>query len=216
MAGFTLDGHLNRTVDLDVCHGCQAIWFDHFENLALAPGGVLKLFQVIGTDRRRPAAAIGDKPCKCPRCQVRLLPTQDRQRNTPFSYWRCPARHGRLITYFDFLREKDFIRMLSEPQLAELRRNVQQINCANCGAPIDLMHASACGHCGAPIATLDLQQIGRAAEELQRKDAAARQPPDYNAVFEAIRMRNQRNESADRTSPDLVEVALRLVSDWLI
>ena len=212
MAAFALEGHLNRTVDLDLCHGCQAIWFDHFENLALAPGGVLKMFQMIGTDRQRPAAAIGDKPCRCPRCQIRLLSTHDRQRNTPFHYWRCPVGHGRLITYLDFLREKDFIRMLSEPQLAELRRNVQQINCANCGAPIDVLHNSACAHCGTPIATLDLQQIGRAVEELRRKDAAAKQPPDYDAVFAAIRLRHQQ---AGNEKTDLVDVALSLVTSWL-
>jgi hypothetical protein len=211
MVAVTLDGHLSRHVDLDICHGCQMIWFDHFENLALAPDGTLKLFQMIGSEQRRAAAATATK-LTCPRCDARLLPTEDRQRNTSFRYWRCPNEHGRLITFFDFLREKDFIRMLSEQQLAELRQSVQQINCANCGGPIDLLRASACPHCGAAIATLDLRQIGRVAEELQHADARAKRPPDYAAVFEAMRARraHERGES-----PDLVEVALKLVSNWL-
>jgi hypothetical protein len=211
MAATALEGHLNRTVDLDVCHACQLIWFDHFENLALAPGGTLKMFQMIGSEPRRGTAAAARK-MKCPRCEVRLLSTHDRQRNTPFRYWRCPADHGRLITYFDFLREKNFIRMLSAQQLAELRRNIQQINCANCGAPIDLMHASACGHCGAPIATLDLKQIGEVAQQLQRAEARAKAPPDYEAIYAALRAGHAR---APTRSPDLVDVAIRLVADWL-
>jgi len=211
MAALTFEGHLGRTVDLDLCRACQMIWFDHFENLALAPGGTLKVFQIIGAEPRR-AAAPPAATLKCPRCAAPLVATEDRQRNTPFRYWRCPAEHGRLITFFDFLREKDFIRMLSTQQLAELRQSVQQINCASCGSPIDLLRESACPHCGAPIATLDLKQIGRVAEELQRADARSKQPPDYDAIFDAIRARNahQRGEP-----PDLVEVALQLVSNWL-
>jgi DNA-directed RNA polymerase subunit RPC12/RpoP len=212
MAATALEGHFNRSVDLDVCHPCQLIWFDHFENLALAPGGTLKMFQMIGGEPRRPTAAT-PRAMKCPRCNARLLSTHDRQRNTPFHYWRCPADHGRLITYFDFLREKNFIRLLTPPQLAELRRNIQQINCANCSAPIDLMHASACGHCGAPIATLDLQQIGEVAEQLQRADARAKAPPDYEAVYAALRQRPARDR---HEAPDIVAVALGLVADWLI
>jgi hypothetical protein len=210
MAAITLEGHLDRQVDLDICHPCQVIWFDHLESLALAPGGTLKLFQVIGSERRRPAETAQKR--RCPRCDVRLFPTEDRQRNTTFHYWRCPVGHGRLITFFDFLREKDFIRTISTQQLAELRRSVQQINCANCGAPIDLLKASVCGHCRTPIATLDLPQIGRVAEELQRADVRHKRPPDYDAIFQAIRARNAHPHGR---SPDLVDVALQLVSNWL-
>ena len=211
MAAVTLDGHFGRVVDLDICHDCEAIWFDHFENLGLAPGGTLKLFQMIGAERTRPAAPLRP-PIKCPRCDARLFATEDRQRNTPFRYWRCPAGHGRLITYFDFLREKDFIRRLSDQQLNELRQSVQQVHCASCGAPIDLLHASACGHCGAPIATLDLKHIGRVVEELQQADARTRQPLDYDALFAAVRSLKDRER---RESPDLLSLALQLVANRL-
>ena len=60
------------------------------------------------------------------------------QRATRFSYLHCPNDHGRLTTFFDFLREKDFIRPLTAEQLQELRQNVQTVNCSNCGAPIDV------------------------------------------------------------------------------
>jgi hypothetical protein len=54
---------------------------------------------------------------------------------------------SRPVGAFDFLREKNFIRPLTPEQIAELRRNIQIVNCSNCGAPIDLARGAACGHC---------------------------------------------------------------------
>ena len=57
---------------------------------------------------------------QCPRCRGRLRLTHDRQRNTSFTYLRCRNGHGRLTTFFDFLREKDFVKPLTAQQLADL------------------------------------------------------------------------------------------------
>ena len=124
MTALTLDGHLGTTVDLDLCATCQVIWFDRLESLRLSPGATLSLFRTIGERKQLSPPPLAD-PLKCPRCDLRLLLTNDRQRNTPFRYRRCARDHGRLITFFDFLREKDFVRPLSARQLAELRANVQ-------------------------------------------------------------------------------------------
>jgi hypothetical protein len=207
----TLDAHLGGQVDIDVCEACQVIWFDQRESLRLTPGATLTLFRLIG-DQPRAAARPGAAPMKCPRCDTRLLLTHDRQRNTPFRYWRCPREHGRLTTFFDFLREKDFIRPLSPQQIADLRRSVASVNCANCGAPVDLAHASACGHCGTALSMLDLQQVGRLAEELREADQRAHQPPGVDALFETIRAEYAgRREDAG----SLVQAGLRVVARWL-
>jgi len=169
METLTCDGHMGTHIELDLCPGCQVFWFDRLESLRLAPGATLRLFRVISERKQVPPGPL-KQPLACPRCDLRLLVTHDRQRNTPFQYWRCARDHGRLITFFDFLREKDFIRPLTPPQLAELRAHVQMINCSNCGAPIDLVHASHCEHCGAAISMLDLKQIERTAAELQQAD----------------------------------------------
>jgi hypothetical protein len=210
MAPQTLEGHLGTHVAIDVCPACQAFWFDHLESLRLSPGATLQLFRMIGAQPRPPGRGFPD-PMKCPRCEIRLLTTTDRQRNTPFHYWRCPREHGRLITFLDFLREKDFIRPLSPRQLAELRQQIQMINCSSCGAPIDLTRASACAHCGAPISMLDLKPLSEASRG--RADQSAPVPePDAAAVFAALRLERDR----DNTSrPGLVETGLRLVSEWL-
>ena len=92
------------------------------------------------------------------------------QRSTRFEYVRCPNDHGRLITFFDFLKEKDFVKPLTKQQTAELRKNVQTINCSNCGAPIDLAKRSDCGHCGSPLSMLDMQQAERLIAQLREAD----------------------------------------------
>ena len=85
-----------------------------------------------------------------------LSTTARRARPSGFEYRRCPEEHGRLITFSNFLREKDFIRPMSAAQLDALRKNLQSVNCSNCGAPIDLAKATVCAHCATPLSTLDV------------------------------------------------------------
>ena len=82
----------------------------------------------------------------------------DMQRSARFEYRGCPDNHGRLITFFNFLREKNFIKPLSPAQMADLRANVQTVNCSNCGAPVDLARGINCSHCSSPLSMLDLNQ----------------------------------------------------------
>ena len=168
-----LDGHLGTSVTIDACLPCQAFWFDTRESLKLSPGAVLKLFRLIGEHALTPSPQTADTPL-CPRCSTRLLLTHDQQRNTRFQYMRCPRDHGHLITFIDFLREKDFIRPLSAQQIEDLRRNVQTVNCSNCGAPIDLTRSSGCGHCGSPLSMLDMKQAGALVAELRASEQPGR------------------------------------------
>jgi hypothetical protein len=185
----TLDGHLGRPVSIDLCLGCQLFWFDQGESLLLAPRSTLRLFRLIGEQAAAKRGAIPPEPA-CPRCGSRLVVTHDKQRNTRFQYWRCDRGHGRLIGFFDFLREKDFIRPLSPEQIEELRRNVQAVNCSNCGAAIDLAHASACGHCGSPLSMLDGEQTKRLIGQLQQADRTDR-PVDPMLPLELARARRE-------------------------
>ena len=165
----TFDAHYGRAVELDLCHGCGLIWFDQRESIALTPGAVLKLFTVLDEhrDQRHPLSA---GIMHCPRCRRPLTATVDRQRATRFSYWRCEADDGRLTTFFDFLREKNFVRPLSPERLAELRRYTPTVNCSACGAPVDLARESACPHCRAPLSMLDPEQVQAAVRDLQRAE----------------------------------------------
>jgi hypothetical protein len=219
----TFDGHLGTSVAIDLCLPCQVFWFDAGESLKLSPVGVLKLFRIIGEQALKPRASAAERP-KCPRCGVRLFATHDQQRNTKFQYLRCAKEHGRLISFVDFLREKDFIKPLSARQIQELRQSVQIVNCSNCGAPIDLTKHIACGHCSSPLSMLDMKQAGalvaelRAAQEPKAIDPALplrleRARRDVDAAFASF----ERSPSwfADVSSGGLVEAGLSALAKWL-
>jgi hypothetical protein len=223
----TFDAHLGRRTVIDICHVCHSFWFDTHESATLTPGSTLKLFRIIGEKIARPERSNGDL-AKCPRCKSRLRRTHDIQRTTRFEYLSCPHSHGRLTTFFDFLREKDFIRPLTPQQIEDLRRNVGSVNCANCGAPVDLIDGAACGHCGTPLSMLDLRQAERLVAQLQKSEDRAHQPVDPALPLELERVRRQTErqfagfrdddvwDSVGRAgmSVDLVSVGLSLVARW--
>jgi Transcription factor zinc-finger len=169
MAAHTFEARLGREVTIDLCPGCQWLWFDQGESLQLQPASTLKLFRIIGEQGARSRRPSPDGML-CPRCEGRLQLAHDRQRNTRFQYWRCGGGHGRLTSVFDFLREKDFIRPLSREELEKLRASVDSVNCSNCGAPVDVGRRSACEHCGSPLSMLDLEQAGRLVAQLRQAD----------------------------------------------
>jgi hypothetical protein len=169
----TLEGHLGTSIEVDLCMSCQAFWFDHRESLQLTPRSTLTLFRLIGEQAGGPGRQLSPA-ARCPRCASRLIRTHDIQRNVRFEYARCSRGHGRLTTFFDFLREKNFIRPLSIDQVEDLRRNLETINCSNCGAPIDLAAHRACSHCGSPLSMLDLRQTRDLVAQLQRADRTDR------------------------------------------
>ena len=224
----TFDAHLGRRVSIDICHACQSFWFDTHESAALTPGSTLTLFRIIGEKLSRPERSNADL-AKCPRCKSRLRRTHDIQRATKFEYLSCPHAHGRLTTFFDFLREKDFIRPLTPQQIEELRRNVQSVNCANCGAPVDLTSGSACAHCGTPLSMLDLKQAEKLVAQLQKAEDRAQQPIDPALPLELVRVRRQTENTfrgfrdddlwvsvaSEVGSFDLVTAGLSLVARWL-
>ena len=42
------------------------------------------------------------------------------------------------MTFFQFLRAKRFVRSLGPAEIRQLREQVRQLNCSNCGAPLDI------------------------------------------------------------------------------
>jgi Zn-finger nucleic acid-binding protein len=224
MEAQALTGHNGRPVTIDLCFPCQSLWFDQHESVALTPASTLTLFRVIGEHTGRPSPTAAEL-ARCPRCKGRLRITSDLQRHTRFQYLRCPNNHGRLTTFLEFLKEKQFIRALTAPQIAELRANVQVLNCSNCGAPVDLAKASACGHCGSPLTMLDLSQARALVEQLQKADRSG-QPIDPALPLNLERARRQTEASFqglvrdtsfldDIAATDLVSAGLTAFARWL-
>jgi len=224
MTAQALVAHNGRALTIDICQPCQSIWFDTRESVALAPASTLTLFRLIGERTARPAPTAAEL-AKCPRCHGRLRLTRDMQRNTRFEYLACPNGHGRLTTFLEFLKEKQFVRALTAPQLAELRATVQTVNCSNCGAAVNLAASSACGHCGSPLSMLDMRQAQALVEQLQKADRSG-QPIDPALPLNLERARRQ-TEAAftglvrdgsfldDIASTDLVSAGLLAFSRWL-
>ena len=206
-----------RQVEIDACQTCRLFWFDAAESISLTPRSVLDLFQyVAGTN------AVASTPLAsrfgCPRCQIGLSLTNDLQRTTRFTYWRCETGHGRLISFNQFLREKNFIRTPSPPELARLRATVKQISCSQCGAPIDLAKDSACTHCSAPISLVDPEGVAKAIQELNAPRAnggpagdasvtrQALSDAQIDALFDQERMRERQGDN------DLLVIGMKAIA----
>jgi hypothetical protein len=204
---------------VDLCGDCQVIWFDAHESLQLTAASTLRLFAAIhaeAPDARHPLP----EQLPCPRCRFPLMLTHDIQRTTRFTYYRCDAGHGRLTPFFQFLREKDFIRPLPPDELRRLKEHVRTVRCSSCGAPIDLETQVACSYCRAPIAILDPEAVRKTVEALEAKDAAHGKV-DVEALVGALvdAQRGPRTSDADRLrggrTVDLVDLGLTTLAALL-
>jgi len=221
MTDWTLDAQLGAHVTIDVCTACQAFWFAPHQSLRLSPGSTLKLMKFIGEHSSTVKPTFSDK-LRCPRCVASLHLAHDMVRSMHFTYWTCAGGHGRFIGFFEFLKEKNFIRALSPQEIEQLKQNVQSVNCSSCGASIDLQTNSVCPFCHAAISMLDMQhqqkmlaQLQQAAEPrpvdpglplklaLARTEASALFPQEDNELWHDVR------------SSDLVQAGLKLVARWL-
>jgi hypothetical protein len=167
------DRKMGGSVALDICFACHGIWFDPYESSSLTPGAVLKLFEEIHEKRDATPRTLADT-CRCPVCRHALVLTHDIERTNRLTYYRCPAGHGRLTTFVQFLSEKNFIRSLSPVEIEKLKAVVKQVRCSSCGAPIDLAHDAQCAYCHAPIAILDADAVQRTIAELSEQERARR------------------------------------------
>jgi DNA-directed RNA polymerase subunit RPC12/RpoP len=204
MSAMTMEAHLSAPVEIDMCTPCQSFWFDKYEDMKLSSGSTLKLMKLIG-ENSSPRAAPYANVLPCPRCGSRLVFTHDLQGSTRFSYWRCPNDHGRFIGFLDFLREKRFIRPMSAQEINELREKIQTVNCANCGAAINLGTESVCPHCGSPISVLDVKQPQQWASEFKQAPEPIKLDP---ALFKF-------ELPEDDSSFSLVHAGLSAFSRWL-
>ncbi len=201
---------LGGEVALDLCFSCQGIWFDEYESLQLAPGGVIDLFKLIHEhrdDQRLPLSS----PLRCPRCNEQLIQSQDRVKSGLFNYQRC-GQHGRFITFGQFMIEKGFVRQLSGAEIKELSVRIGVIRCTGCGAPVDIRKESACSHCRAPIAILDAHAVEAALAGYQQAALKQAAPTDPALLADAIllterersRRQRERGSALDADIGDLL------------
>jgi hypothetical protein len=223
MTTMTLDAHLSTPIAIDLCTACQSFWFDKYESLKLSPASVLQLMKLIG-EHAEAGSPIVPGTLQCPRCSTHLLPTNDIQRATRFSYWRCSNDHGKFIRFLDFLKEKNFICPMPASQIEELKKSIRTINCSNCGASIDLAASSSCTHCGSAISILDTKRAQQTLAQLRQAAEPRRMDPALPLELERVKrdversfgpIESGRDPWGDGSSSDLVQEVFDTVARWL-
>jgi len=210
-------------VEVDLCTDCRVFWFDKGESTQLSASAVIVLFREIhglsAADRRPMSSVPG-----CPRCGTHLVLAHDIVKSGRLTYYRCPNDHGRLTPFYQFLREKRFVRDLGAGELAELRARIRQVSCSNCGAPIDLERSSCCEYCQSPVAILDQDAVEKALREWGTQATAEAAGPDPAKLADAMVLAEKYKTAAQpvvrwneamwrvENGTDLVEACIDLTS----
>jgi hypothetical protein len=209
MEAHVLETHQDAPLTVDLCFPCHAMWFDQTESLLLSASATLELCRLIqtrGAGDRRPLA----NRMSCPRCTGTLRHAHDLTRSGQFFYYRCDAGHGRMTPFFQFLREKHFVRTLSAAEIERLRRVVREVRCSSCGAPVSIERDARCGHCGTAVAMLDPEAVERAVAAL----ADARRPRAEDGLRTArAAARSEELAGSLAGGTDLVVAGLRALSE---
>ncbi len=198
-------------VAVDICYACRAIWFDHMESAQLAAGGVIGLFKKIHAHRddgyhTLPACL------PCPRCRSALKLTHDIVKSGRVSYHRCDANHGRLTTFFHFLREKKFVRNLTPKELVSIKATLAEVRCSGCGGAVDIQRDTACGYCRAPLSVLDAQAVEKALAELSERQARGSDPAQVAAALhQALMVEPARSRKAAASANNETSLTTDLV-----
>lgn len=156
-----LPGQYSGEVEVDFCFGCQGLWFDHMENLKLAPEGIVTMFKAMHAHRDALHQPLADT-LQCPECHGRLAKGFDIVRSGRYITHRCASRHGRFSRFSSFMIEKGFVRQLTRPEIADIAAKVGVISCSSCGAPVDLRKEDACSHCRSALSLLDPLAVEKA------------------------------------------------------
>ena len=211
MESVALATHIGTPVEVDICSPCHVIWFDHMESTSLSPGSVIEMFKRVHAARDSGRNLL-KMVVACPHCATTLKSTTDLAKGGRFSYSRCTGGHGRLISFAQFLSEKNFIRSLQPHEISALSVRVKQIRCSSCGGPISLEADKACTHCGAAISVLDEAAVEKALLALQARETQ-RTTLDPARINEALLSTGTSARRA-RFHPGLQQPQPGLV-DWL-
>jgi hypothetical protein len=190
------DGVYGAPVTINLCFPCYVLWLDKTESILLSARGTLDLFRILHEHCDAPHQSLGGR-LACPRCQRRLSLSQDIGKAGRFTYYSCPAGDGRLTPFSEFLKEKQFVRSLNPAEQARLRADVKSVQCASCGAPVDLSKGFQCAHCGAPITVLDHDAVEKTLRELETAEERYAGDPEEKAM----RARALASMEALRTEP---------------
>jgi len=175
MQRMALAGHYGRSVDLDLCRGCDLVWFDGSETAQLSGPALLELIGAMASSHDLPHEMLR-LDARCPRCDGRLAIVHNQSRWGRSSQLQCRRRHGAYQSFAQFLEEKGLLRPMSRIDRAKLVRDRGRIECVNCGGEIT-KDDERCRYCRSIPSLLDVARLAHALDPLETIE-----PP---AVFRA-------------------------------
>ncbi|MEO7056889.1 MAG: hypothetical protein ABI143_08800 [Caldimonas sp.] len=164
MQRLALPGHYGSCVELDLCPGCDLVWFDLTETAQLTGPALLQLIDTMALSHALPHALLRPDP-RCPRCDGRLATVHNQSRWGHSTQLQCERRHGAYQSFAQFLGEKGLLRPMSRIDRARLLRDKGRIDCVNCGASLDA-HDEQCRSCLSVPSLLDIARLARAVDPL--------------------------------------------------
>ena len=215
-----LPAQYNGEVEIDFCFACQGVWFDHLENLKLAPAAIATVFKEMHRHRDAAHLPLAER-LSCPQCRTRLAQGFDVVRSGRFITHRCGSRHGRFSSFSSFMIEKGFVRQLTKPEIAHIAAKVQAIHCSSCGAPVDLRQEDRCSHCHSALSLLDPQAVEKALQNythvpLRQAAGAPNDVADALVALAKERARAQREDARAAQAGGLLTVDLFSVGLGLV
>lgn len=175
MQRLTLAGHYGHNVDLDMCRGCDLVWFDGSETAQLSGTALLELIGAMVSSHALPHGLLRPD-ARCPRCAGALQIVHNQSRWGHSSQLQCLRRHGAYQSFAQFLEEKGLLRPMSRIDRAKLLQGRGRIECVNCGGEI-AKDDERCRYCHSIPSLLDVARLARALDPLETIE-----PP---AVFQA-------------------------------
>lgn len=206
------------TVELDVCFGCQGIWFEPQENLMLTPAALVGLFKLLHDKRHTERAPLA-RTLSCPHCPTALTQGFDVVRSGRYVTYRCAQRHGRFSTFAAFMIEKGFVRQLTRPEVQEIAQRAPVIHCNSCGAPADLRTDHACAHCRSAFTLLDPVAVERALAgyaQAAHATSGVKLPNLADALIMLERDRQNAQREARAQGGSLLQRDVREVDLWAV
>jgi len=164
MQRLALAGHYGSSINLDLCRGCDLVWFDGTETAQLSGPALLELIGAMVSARALPHAML--KPdARCPRCDGALALVHNQSRWGRSSQLQCKRRHGAYQSFAQFLQEKGLLRPMSLVDRAKLLHDLGAIECVNCGGAIGKDDAL-CPWCRSVPSLLDVARLAHALDPL--------------------------------------------------
>jgi hypothetical protein len=176
MQRLTLAGHYGHSVDLDMCRGCDLVWFDGSETAQLSGPSLLELIGAMASSHDLPHGLLRSD-VRCPRCNGALQIVHNQSRWGRSSQLQCLRRDGAYQSFAQFLEEKGLLRPMSRIDRAKLLRDRGRVECVNCGGAVG-KDDERCPYCRSIPSLLDVARLARALDPLETIE-----PP---AVFQAV------------------------------